>query len=432
MASLCVVGTGYVGLVTGAVLADRRHQVICVDKDEAKIEALKEGKIPIYEPGLEEMVLRTRARGRLRFTTDLEEAVESSRIIFIAVGTPTDPESHTADLSAVYEVAKQIGRLLKDEFKLVVLKSTVPVGTAARVRKIIQKEAGRGANFEVASNPEFLREGAAVEDALNPIRIVIGAPTKEAAMELVQLYAPFERPMIITSNESAELCKYACNVFLATKISFANVLAQLCERAGADVKEVVRAMGYDPRIGSAFLGAGLGYGGSCFPKDVMAFISTLQEYGVNDDLVRAGFEANEAMVQIFVDKLQRRLGDLSGKVIGLWGLAFKPNTDDVRFSRALEVAHLLLAEGAKVQAYDPQAMEKAKEVLPQLKYCEGPYEAAAGADAVALVTEWEDFRHLDWDRVREEMRQPVVFDGRNFLDDEALETANLEYYAIGR
>jgi len=432
MASLCVVGTGYVGLVTGAVLADRRHQVICVDKDEAKIEALKEGKIPIYEPGLEEMVLRTRARGRLRFTTDLEEAVESSRIIFIAVGTPTDPETHTADLSAVYEVAKQVGRLLKDEFKLVVLKSTVPVGTAARVRKIIQKEAGRGAQFEVASNPEFLREGAAVEDALNPIRIVIGAPTKEAAMELVQLYAPFERPMIITSNESAELCKYACNVFLATKISFANVLAQLCERAGADVKEVVRAMGYDPRIGSAFLGAGLGYGGSCFPKDVMAFISTLQEYGVNDDLVRAGFEANEAMVQIFVDKLQRRLGDLSGKVIGLWGLAFKPNTDDVRFSRALEVAHLLLAEGAKVQAYDPQAMEKAKEVLPQLKYCEGPYEAAAGADAVALVTEWEDFRHLDWDRVREEMRQPVVFDGRNFLDDEALETANLEYYAIGR
>ncbi len=431
MAEIAVVGTGYVGLVTGAVLADRKHHVICIDNDAGKIEGLKKGKLPIYEPGLEEIVARTYARGRLEFSTDLKAAVKRARIIFIAVGTPTDPETHRADLSAVFGVAREIAEAM-DEYRIVVCKSTVPVGTAARVRRTIREVVGPDAEFEVASNPEFLREGAAVEDAVNPIRIVIGAPTQEAAMELVQIYAPFERPMIVTSNESAELCKYACNVFLATKISFANVLAQLCERAGADIQEVIRAMGYDPRIGSAFLGAGLGYGGSCFPKDVLAFINTLEEYGVSKDMVTSGFAVNEGMVQLFVDKIRRRLGDLAGKKIGLLGLAFKPKTDDVRFSRALEVAHLLLSEGATIKAYDPEAMETAKAVFPQIEYCTGPYEVAEGVDAVALVTEWEVFRHLDLERLRGLMRQPIVFDGRNFYDEESMETANLEYYAIGR
>ena len=429
--NICVVGTGYVGLVTGAVFADLGNDVVCVDNDAAKIEGLKRGVVPIYEPGLEEMVDRNTADGRLAFTTDLEEAVRRSEIVFIAVSTPAKSNGES-DLSAVEEVARGIARVL-DRYKVIVNKSTVPVGTGDLVRRIIEAHRPRPVEFDVVSNPEFLREGSAIEDTLRPDRIVIGAPSQSVAMLLLELYAPLGRPMIITDVQSAEMIKYASNAFLATKISFINAIADLCELASADVGQVVKGMGLDPRIGPAFLQAGLGYGGSCFPKDTDSLIQTAAQLGYDFRLLRAVVEINRERTVRFVELIQKVLSPLPDRVIAVLGLAFKPNTDDMREARSIEVVRLLLERGARIQAYDPVAMANAQRILPpEVRYCPSSYEAAEGADALAVVTEWNAFKLLNLERIRRAMRRPLVFDGRNLYEPERMRRLGFEYYSIGR
>src|SRR5437660_4160080 len=385
--NISVVGAGYVGLVTGAVFADLGNEVVCVDNVADKISALQSGHLPIYEPGLEEMVARNVGDSRLSFSTDLAAAVRKSDIVFIAVGTPPKVDGQT-ELSAVEAVARDIGRSM-DRYTVVVNKSTVPVGTGEFVREVIERHQRQPVPFDVVSNPEFLREGSAIEDTLRPDRIVIGAPTQQVAMTLLELYAPLERPMIITDVPSAEMIKYASNAFLATKISFINGVANVCELAGADVAQVMKGVGLDSRIGPAFLQAGLGYGGSCFPKDTDSLIHTAASLGYDFKLLRAVVDVNRERVTHFLDTILKVLAPLDDKVIGVLGLAFKPNTDDLREARSLEVVAQLLAAGATVRAYDPVAIENARAVLPAtVRYAVSAYEAAQGADAVALVTEW--------------------------------------------
>ena len=429
--NICVVGTGYVGLVTGAVFADLGNDVLCVDNDAAKIADLDAGRMPIYEPGLEEMVARNVADGRLAFTTDLAAAVRRSVIVFITVGTPPKPDGQ-ADLGAVEDVARGIAQAM-ERYTVVVNKSTVPVGTGDLVREVIERHQARPVPFDVVSNPEFLREGSAIEDTLRPDRIVIGAPTQQVAMTLLELYAPLERPMIITDVPSAEMIKYASNAFLSAKISFINAIANICELAGADVTQVMKGMGLDPRIGPAFLAAGLGYGGSCFPKDTDSLVHTAAALGYDFALLRAVVEVNRERAGHFVDAIAKALGPLDGRVIAVLGLAFKPNTDDMREAKSVEVAERLLELGATVRAYDPVAMDNARRTLPgSVAYCESPYEAAAGADAVALVTEWNEFKFLNLERLRGVMRRPVVFDGRNLWEPERMRRLGFEYHSIGR
>jgi UDPglucose 6-dehydrogenase len=420
--NICVVGTGYVGLVTGAV---------CVDNDAAKIAALEAGRMPIYEPGLEEMVVRNTADGRLTFTVDLAAAVRRSVIVFITVGTPPKPNGQ-ADLGAVEDVARGIAQAM-ERYTVVVNKSTVPVGTGDFVRDVIERHQTAKVPFDVVSNPEFLREGSAIEDTLRPDRIVIGAPTQQVAMTLLELYAPLERPMIITDVPSAEMIKYASNAFLSTKISFINAIANICERAGADVTQVMKGMGLDPRIGAAFLSAGLGYGGSCFPKDTDSLVHTAASLGYDFAMLRAVVEVNRERAGHFVNVIGTALGPLDGRVLAVLGLAFKPNTDDMREAKSIEVVEGLLARGATVRVYDPVAMEVARATLPgAVIYCESPYEAASGADAVALVTEWNEFKFLNLERLRGVMRRPVVFDGRNIWEPERMRRLGFTYYSIGR
>jgi len=429
--NISVVGTGYVGLVTGAVFADLGNDVVCVDKDAAKIEALRAGRMPIYEPGLEELVQRNVADRRLAFTTDLGDAVRRSDIAFIAVGTPSKATGES-DLSAVEEVALGIARAL-DRYKVIVNKPTVPVGTGDLVRDIIARNRRRPVDFDVVSNPEFLREGSAIEDTLRPDRIVIGAPNQQVAMTLLELYAPLERPMIITDVPSAEMIKYASNAFLATKISFVNAIANICDLAGADVTQVVKAMGMDPRIGGAFLQAGLGYGGSCFPKDTDALIQTAAGLGYDFRLLRAVVEVNRERAQRFVALMQKVLDPLDDRVIAVLGLAFKAKTDDMREARSVEVIPRLLDAGARVRAYDPVAMPNAKTLLgPAVEYCASSYEAAEGADAVAIVTEWNEFKLLNLERLRGLMRRPLIFDGRNIYEPERIRRLGFEYHSVGR
>jgi UDPglucose 6-dehydrogenase len=429
--NICVVGTGYVGLVTGAVFADLGNDVVCVDNDGAKIADLEAGRMPIYEPGLEEMVARNVADGRLAFTTDLATAVRRSVIVFITVGTPAKPDGRT-DLGAVEDVARGIAQAM-ERYTVVVNKSTVPVGTGDLVREVIERHQARPVPFDVVSNPEFLREGSAIEDTLRPDRIVIGAPTQQVAMTLLELYAPLERPMIITDVPSAEMIKYASNAFLSTKISFINAIANICELAGADVSQVMKGMGLDPRIGPAFLAAGLGYGGSCFPKDTDSLVHTAASLGYDFALLRAVVDVNRERAAHFVDVIAKAVGPLDGRVIAVLGLAFKPNTDDLREAKSIEVIERLLERGATVRAYDPVAMPHAERTLPgAVRYCESPYEAASGADAVALVTEWNEFKFLNLERLREAMRRPVVFDGRNLWEPERMRRLGFEYYSIGR
>ena len=429
--NISVVGAGYVGLVTGAVFADLGNDVICVDNDAAKVEALKRGVVPIYEPGLQEMVDRNAADGRLAFATDLEEAVRRSEIVFIAVSTPAKSNGES-DLSAVEEVARGIARVL-DRYKVIVNKSTVPVGTGDLVRRIVEAHRARPVEFDVVANPEFLREGSAIEDTLRPDRIVIGAPSQSVAMLLLELYAPLGRPMIITDVQSAEMIKYASNAFLATKISFINAIADLCELASADVGQVVKGMGLDPRIGPAFLQAGLGYGGSCFPKDTDSLIQTAAQLGYDFRLLRAVVEINRERTVRFVELIQKVLSPLPDRVIAVLGLAFKPNTDDMREARSIEVVRLLLERGARIQAYDPVAMGNAQRILPpEVRYCPSSYEAAEGADALAVVTEWNAFKLLNLERIRRAMRRPLVFDGRNLYEPERMRRLGFEYYSIGR
>ena len=429
--NICVVGTGYVGLVTGAVFADLGNDVICVDKDREKIEGLRRGRMPIYEPGLEEMVNRNVADSRLAFTTDLREGVRKSEIIFIAVGTPAKANGET-DLSAVDEVTQGIARAM-DRYKVIVNKSTVPVGTGDLVREIILRNQPTPVEFDVVSNPEFLREGSAIEDTLRPDRIVIGAPTQQVAMTLLELYAQLGRPMIITDVPSAEMIKYASNAFLASKISFINAIANLCELAGADVTQVMKGLGLDPRIGTAFLQPGLGFGGACLPKDVESLIQTAATLGYDFKLLKSVAEINRERAEHLVDGMRKALGPLDDKVIAVLGLAFKPNTDDMREAKSLEVVGLLHEAGATIKAYDPVATENARKLLPPgVTYCASPYEAAEKADALALLTEWNEFKFLNLERLRSLMRRPVIFDGRNLYEPERMRRVGFEYHSVGR
>jgi UDPglucose 6-dehydrogenase len=429
--NISVIGTGYVGLVTGAVFADLGNDVVCVDNVAAKIEALRAGQLPIYEPGLEEMVSRNVADGRLGFTTDLRDAVRRSVIVFITVGTPAGDDGR-ADLSAVEAVAGEIGAAM-ERYTVIVNKSTVPVGTGEFVREVIERHQPRPVPFDVVSNPEFLREGSAIEDTLRPDRIVIGAPTQQVAMSLLELYAPLERPMIITDVPSAEMIKYASNAFLAMKISFVNAIANICELAGADVTQVAKGIGLDARIGAAFLQAGLGYGGSCFPKDTESLVHTAASLGYDFGLLRAVVDVNQERAGHLVAMIEKALAPLDDKIVGILGLAFKPNTDDMRAAKSLEVAERLVAAGATVRAYDPVAMPNATRLLPPaVTYRASAYEVADGADAVVLVTEWNEFKFLNLERLRDIMRRPVIVDGRNVWQPERMRRLGFEYYSIGR
>ena len=437
---ITVIGTGYVGLVTGTCLAEVGNEVLCLDVDPNKIEILKSGGIPIYEPGLEDMVKRNVAAGRLSFTTDIEESVAFGQIQFIAVGTPPD-EDGSADLQYVVAAARNIGRNMTD-YKLVVDKSTVPVGTADKVRAALQDELGkRGAaiEFNVASNPEFLKEGAAVDDFMKPDRIVIGTDSERATQLLRQLYAPFQRNhdrLTVMDVRSAELTKYAANAMLATRISFMNELAVLAEKLGADIEQVRHGIGSDPRIGYHFLYAGCGYGGSCFPKDVQALRRTAQENGIPLRVLDAVEEANEAQKQILVNKLSARLGtDLKGKRFAMWGLAFKPNTDDMREAPSRTMLEALWSMGASVSAYDPAAMEETRRIYGEradLQLVDGPMDALKGADALLIVTEWKVFRSPNFDTMKSLLKAPLIFDGRNLYEPRAMREMGFDYLPIGR
>ncbi|MFN3544426.1 MAG: UDP-glucose dehydrogenase family protein [Thiobacillus sp.] len=437
---ITVIGTGYVGLVTGTCLAEVGNEVMCLDVDPTKIEILKSGGIPIYEPGLEDMVKRNVAAGRLFFTTDIEESVKFGQIQFIAVGTPPD-EDGSADLQYVVAAARNIGRHM-DEYKLVVDKSTVPVGTADKVKAALAEElAKRGAaiEFHVASNPEFLKEGAAVDDFMKPDRIVIGTDSEKATQLLRQLYAPFQRNhdrLTVMDVRSAELTKYAANAMLATRISFMNELAILAEKLGADIEQVRHGIGSDPRIGYHFLYAGCGYGGSCFPKDVQALRRTAQENGVPLRVLDAVEEANDAQKQVLIKKLTARLGsDLKGKRFAMWGLAFKPNTDDMREAPSRTMLEALWAMGATVSAYDPAAMEETRRIYGEradLLLVDSPMDALKGADALLIVTEWKVFRSPNFDTMKSLLNAPVIFDGRNLYEPTAMRAMGFEYFPIGR
>lgn len=433
--NICIIGMGYVGLVTGAVFADLGNDVVGVDKDEVKIEGLQKGIIPIFEPGLEELVGRNVSEGRLSFTTDRVLGVKNAEIIFIAVGTPPREGGET-DLSFVESAAAEIGQALDNDslfpYKIVVNKSTVPVGTGDFVQKVIEKNKKGNLPCHVVSNPEFLREGSAVSDALNPDRIIIGAPSKELAMRLIELYAVLERPMIITSVRSAEMIKYASNSFLATKISFVNSMANLCEMVGADVDEVAKGMGHDQRIGHDFLRAGLGFGGSCFPKDILSLIHVSDEYGYDLGILKSVVEINEGQAARFIDRIRDKMGELKDKTIGVWGLSFKPNTDDIREAVSIGIISSLLADGAIIKTYDPAAMENAKKIFPQLTYCHNAYEVAEGASAIVVVTEWNEFRQINLDRIKSLMQETVIFDGRNIYDPIKMKGKGFDYYGIGR
>lgn len=429
--NLCIIGTGYVGLVTGAVFADLGYTVYCADSDGAKIDMLKSGKMPIYEPGLEEIVERNTHDGRLFFSTDIGECIKRSEIVFIAVGTPPGEDGYT-DLTAVKAVAITIAQNL-NEYKVVVNKSTVPVGTTDLVKKLIlENRKDISIEFDVVSNPEFLREGNAIIDTLKPDRIVIGASLQKSAMRLVELYAPLERPMVVTDVHSAEVIKYASNAFLATKISFINAIANICELVGADVHKVAKGVGLDNRIGTAFLNAGLGWGGSCFGKDTACLVATSERYGYDFQLLKSVIEINSEQPTRFVNKIKNVLGGLTDKKIAVFGLAFKPNTDDLRDGKSLQIMAQLSDQGAEIRAYDPIAIENARQVCPDYKYCDDPYEAADAADAVVIVTEWNEFKFLDFDRLKSIMRTPLIFDGRNMFDPERIRNNGFEYHCIGR
>jgi UDPglucose 6-dehydrogenase len=429
---VAVVGTGYVGLVVGACLAETGNDVVCADVDAAKIKNLQAAKLPIYEPGLEPIVVRNQREGRLTFTTDVGNAVERAEVVFIAVGTPPD-EDGSADLQHVLAVATTIGKHMNTS-KVVVTKSTVPVGTAKKVRAQIARETTTP--FHVCSNPEFLKEGAAVEDFMKPDRVVVGVDSPEAAKVIEELYTPFVRtgnPLIVMDIPSAEMTKYAANAMLATRISFMNQVAQLCETVGADVTQVRRGIGSDRRIGQAFLFPGPGYGGSCFPKDVKALIRTGTEHKLSLDILSAVEAANHRQKKLLFEKLKRHLGSLSGKVVAVWGLAFKAETDDVRESPALVLIEELLAAGATVQAHDPAAMKTAALHLgKRVTYAGHGFDALNGADALAIVTEWLEYRNPDFARMKQLLKRPLIVDGRNLYDPQKLGRLGFTYDSIGR
>jgi UDPglucose 6-dehydrogenase len=430
MKQICVIGVGYVGIVTAACFSDLGNRVIALDISESKIEGLKRGEMPIYEPGLKELIERNVRAGRLEFTTSYPEGLEGSEFVFIAVGTPSGVDGE-ADLRYVASAARSIAETMKAPL-IVVNKSTVPVGTGDWVADIIRSHQPEPIPFSVVSCPEFLREGSAISDFMQPHRTVLGSLEPEAADKVAQLHLPLRAPIVITDLRTAEMIKYASNAFLATKISFINEIANICEALGADVKEVAAGMGYDRRIGQAFLDAGLGYGGSCFPKDVKALAYMAAEKGRHPQLLNAVMEINDDRRPMFVNRLKDMLGDLNGKVIGLLGLSFKPNTDDMRDAPAITISDALLTQGARVRAYDPVAMEVAQPLLPNVEMCRDPYTLAQGCDALMVVTEWNEFKQLDLERIRSLMRQPVLIDGRNIYDPAVLRQMGFIYHGIGR
>jgi UDPglucose 6-dehydrogenase len=429
---IAVVGSGYVGLVAGACLAENGNEVVCVDKDPVKIRLLQRGKIPIYEPGLEELVRRNRSEKRLTFTTALERGVRSAQIIFIAVGTPTG-EDGSADLQHVLAVARDTARAMNG-YKVIVNKSTVPVGTAAKVREVIRRETTHP--FSVVSNPEFLKQGAAIEDFMKPDRVVIGVEDPRGAELMKELYSPFTRtgaPIMLMDCASAELCKYAANAMLATRISFMNEVANVCETVGADVDQVRRAVAADRRIGPSFLFPGIGYGGSCFPKDVKAMLRFAAEKNYKFAILDAVEAVNERQKLRLLTKVQSQFGSLKAKQIALWGLAFKPRTDDMREAPSVPLIHGLLGAGASVQVYDPEAMKVARSIFgSKISYADNSYAALTGADALVIVTEWNEFREPDFARMRKLMRNPMIFDGRNLYNPEQIRAHGFTYISIGR
>ncbi len=435
---IAVVGTGYVGLVTGTCFAETGVKVVCVDVDSDKIQSLKAGSVPVYEPGLEAMIKRNTAKGRLHFTTDIGEGIESADAVFIAAGTPPE-EDGSADLRHVLRVAGDIGKTIND-YIVVVIKSTVPVGTSLKVQKVIMEELEKRdlkIPFDMSSNPEFLKEGSAVEDFLKPERIVIGTGTEKAAEIMRRLYKPFllnNHPIYFMDIASAEMTKYAANAMLATRISFINEIANLCDILGADVNQVRKGIGSDSRIGSKFLYPGTGYGGSCFPKDVKALIKTAADHGYELNVLKAVEKANNFQKSVLLRKIRNHFNDnLTGKTICIWGMAFKPHTDDIREASAIALAEMLLNEGAKVIAYDPAAMNETRKVLGEKITCATDmYEALKGADALALMTEWAEFRIPDLDKMAELMKQKVIFDGRNIYDPAEIRKFGFVYYGIGR
>ena len=451
---IAIIGTGYVGLVTGTCLSDFGLEVICVDKDSEKIECLNSGKVPIYEPNLEDLITKNVKAGRLTFTTKLEKAVKESKAIFIAVGTPPNDDG-SANLKQIEEVAQQIARHLND-YKVIVNKSTVPIGTAAKITRIIQEYQikdeknitlsspsplrGEGGvrvkhPFDVVSNPEFLREGSAVYDFTHPDKIVIGTDNDHALEIMQEIYRPLyliDTPFVLTNPETAELIKYACNAFLATKITFINEIANLCDKVGADVHQIARAMGLDGRISSKYLHPGPGYGGSCFPKDARALCSIAESFGYEFKSLRAVVSANNRQRELMVEKIKNLLKGLKGKTIGILGLAFKQNTDDIRESSSIDIIKILCQKGAKVKCFDPLAMENAKKILPDLTYCQDEYETAQESDALVIATEWNQFRNLDLLKIKKLLKSPILLDLRNLYDPDKAKSLGFIYEGVGR
>ena len=450
---ICILGTGYVGLVTGTCLSDFGLEVICVDKDSEKIKGLISGKVPIYEPNLESLIKKNVTAGRLTFTTDLKKAVEQSKVIFIAVGTPPNDDG-SANLEQIEEVAKEVARYI-NEYKVIVNKSTAPIGTAAKIKEIINKNViarsevslsprkrrrqsqptSKPFDFDVASNPEFLREGSAVYDFTHPDKIVIGTDSDKALKIMQEIYRPLyliDTPFVITNPETAELIKYACNAFLATKVTFINEIANLCDKVGADVHQIAKAMGLDGRISSKFLHPGPGYGGSCFPKDTEALYHFSSTCGYEFKLLKGVISANKRQRELMIEKIKYHLGDLKGKTIAILGLAFKQNTDDIRKSPSIDIIQLLLKEGVHIKCFDPLAMKNTRKILPNLTYCQDEYETAQGSDALVIATEWNQFRNLDLSKIKKLLKSPILLDLRNLYDPAALKSLGFNYEGVGR
>ena len=445
---ISIIGTGYVGLVTGTCLSDFGLEVICVDKDNKKIECLNSGKVPIYEPNLEALIKKNVSANRLTFTTDLEKAVKQSKVIFIAVGTPSNNDG-SANLKQIEKVAQQIAQHL-NEYKVIVNKSTVPIGTAHKIEEIINKnqdviarsEATRQSqptlkpfDFDIVSNPEFLREGSAVYDFTHPDKIVIGTISNKALKIMQEIYRPLyliDTPFVITNPETAELIKYACNAFLATKITFINEIANLCDKVGADVHQIAKAMGLDGRISPKFLHPGPGYGGSCFPKDTEAIYNFASTCGYDFKLLKGVISANRRQRELMVEKIKHHIGDLKGKTIAILGLSFKQNTDDIRKSPSIDIIQLLLKEGANIRCFDPLAMDNTEKILPDLTYCQDEYETAQGSDALVIATEWNQFRNLDLLKIKKLLKTPILFDLRNLYDPAKVKALDFTYEGVGR
>lgn len=427
---VCMIGTGYVGLVSGTCFAEIGHEVICVDNDKKKIDVLNKGGVPIYEPGLEELIAKNVKAGRLRFTTSIREAVENSFFLFIAVGTPPKDDGEP-DLSQIEKVAEEIGAAM-NEYKIIIEKSTVPVQTGKWVRTVIERFSRKIKDFDVASNPEFLKEGSAISDFLHPDRVVLGVESERAKEKLLELYKPMDAPKIVTDIASAELIKHASNALLSTKISFINAISMICEKSGADVLKVAKGVGLDKRIGREFLNAGVGFGGFCFPKDISAFISIAAKLGYDFRLLKEVDNINNEQMLHAVNKLEEMLWNLKDKKIGVLGLAFKPNTDDMRFAPSITIIQELQRRGATIKAFDPVAMDRAKQVMPDIEYCENAYSVAKDVDAIALITEWDVFKELDLEKIKDLMRQPVFFDGRNVFEPEKMAALGFIYQGVGR